>query len=106
MKSVLLTTLLLAASFQAHADHFNCSQNEAQFIGTVKDVIHDYMAGDGIVRCSFEIEFLDFKSSGICPLSELDATQTRYNAPSCDGLVEGSEISGYLIQKNGDVYIE
>jgi hypothetical protein len=105
MKSVLLTTLLLAASFQAHADLFNCSQNEAQFIGQMTDIQRDVL-DQNIVICSYRVQFSDYRASGICPLSESLAAEARFEAASCSSVAEGKEVSGYLVQKDGAIYIE
>lgn len=96
-----LTSLCLSSAYA-----FNCSQNEAQFIGKVKD-LRIVKIDQGIRDCYFKIEFTRFDQSMICPLDEGKASTTELLDSDCNrGLENGQEISGYLVEKNGYIYID
>lgn len=103
MKAMLIT---LTSLFLSSAYAFNCTQNEAQFIGTVKD-LRVVKIDQGIRDCYFRIEFIRFDQSMVCPLDEGQAANTEILDSDCRmGLENSQEISGYLVEKNGYIYID
>lgn len=103
MKTILVA---LSALVMANAHAFDCSQNEAQFIGKVT-ALREVKIDQGIRDCYFRIQFSRFDQSMVCPLDEGQATNTELLDSDCKmNLQNGQEISGYLIEKNGFIYIE
>lgn len=96
--SSLIATSLFALSFSALA----CSQFEAQFAGQVTDLKID---NAGI--CHFKIDFSSFKEHTFCPLSYGAATANEFQVKcSTDSVKNGDSISGYIIEKQGQIFIE
>lgn len=103
MKTIVLalTTLAFSSAFA-----FDCQQNEAQFIGKVTDLRVERI-DQGIRDCYFKIQFTRFDQSMVCPLDEGKAASTELLDSDCRmGLENGQEISGYLVEKNGFIYID
>ena len=101
MKSLIaLIALLSVTSLQA----FECKQNEAQFMGKVKDYWISY-DDHGVKDCSVEIEYTDYKVSQVCPLDESEA-KIVLDLDCKLNLKSGQEVSGYLIGNNGVVVID
>ena len=102
MKSSLVI-LAFAAMSSAHA--FVCNQNEAQFIGKVKDLrtISDIGGRD----CFFTIDFSYFQQNTLCPIDYTMATSNEVIDYDCSRNLENAqEISGVLIEKSSTLYIE
>lgn len=98
---IALSSLVLSS---VHA--FDCTQNEAQFIGKVTD-LRVVRIDQGIRDCYFKIQFTRFDSSMVCPLDEGTVASTELLDADCRmNLENGQEISGYLIEKNGYLSIE
>ncbi len=103
MKTILFA---LSALVMANAHAFDCKQNEAQFIGKVSD-LRVVKIDQGIRDCYFKIQFTRFDSSMVCPMDESAAANTELLDSDCRmGLENGHEISGYLVEKNGSIYLE
>lgn len=103
MKTIVLalTTLAFSSAFA-----FDCKQNEAQFIGKVTDLRVERI-DQGIRDCYFKIQFTRFDQSMVCPLDEGKASSVELLDYDCRmGLENGQEISGYLVEKDGYIYIE
>lgn len=103
MKTILLalSTLVMSSTFA-----FDCAQNEAQFMGKVKD-LRIVKIDQGIRDCYFKIEFSRFDQSMVCPLDEGKAASAELLDTDCRmGLENGQDISGYLVEKNGFIYID
>lgn len=100
MKNIVFAFAFLMGAHNALA----CSNPEAQFIGKVVNVkkigIDQYN-----YDCTYNIEFTNYTASGVCPLDEVEASQTVFTDESCN-LKNGDEISGYLIVKNDQVVID
>ncbi len=104
MKAFISTLVLLAFSSSVFA--YSCPQNEAQFIGTVKD-LRIVKIDQGLRDCYYQINFSDYRTHGLCPLDESLAASTELLDSDCSmGLENGKEISGYLIEKNGEVFLD
>ncbi len=103
-KTILILTSLVSLSSMASL--YNCTQNEAQFIGTVKD-LRVHKIDQGIRDCYYKIEFSSYQAHGMCPLDEVKATATELLDYDCMmGLQNGDQISGYLVEKNGTISLE
>lgn len=97
---------MLALAFIGSVGAFECKQNEAQFIGKVKDLRVERI-DQGIRDCFYKIEFSRYDISQICPLDEAKASSVEYVDYDCKlGLENGQEISGYLVEKDGYVIVE
>jgi hypothetical protein len=87
----------------AHA--FVCNQNEAQFIGVVKELrtISDIGGRD----CFFKIDFSYFHQNILCPIDDSIINSNEVIDFDCSRNFEnGQEISGVLIEKSSTLYIE
>ena len=85
---------------------FECKQNEAQFIGSVKD-LRVVKIDQGIRDCYYKIDFQDYRVHGLCPLYESTASVSELLDSDCSmGLENGQAISGYLVEKNGEVFLD
>ncbi len=85
---------------------YNCTQNEAQFIGTVKE-LRVHRIDQGIRDCYFKVEFSSYQAHGLCPLDEGKASSVELLDYDCQmSLTNGDDISGYLVEKNGSVYLD
>jgi len=103
MKSMMA---LLALGLAVSANAFECKQNEAQFIGKVKELRVERI-DQGIRDCFYKIDFLDYKLHALCPLHESKAANTELVDYDCSmGLENGSDISGYLVEKDGEVFLD
>ncbi len=104
MKS--LIALMALVSLSSSVSAFECKQNEAQFIGTVKD-LRVVKIDQGIRNCHYKIAFSDFKPHGFCPLDEGLASSSELIDTDCSmSLKNGDGISGYLVEKNGEIYLD
>lgn len=103
MKS-LIALIAFGALFSVNA--FECKQNEAQFIGTVKD-LRVVRIDQGIRDCFYKIEFSSYQVHGLCPLDEGKAASAELADYDCSmSLKNGQDISGYLVEKDGNVYLD
>lgn len=102
MKS-LLALMALAIAFTSQAE-FNCTQQEAQFIGTVRDTRVEWI-DQGVFDCYFKIEFSRYNISMVCPLDISEAEGFELLDASC-ALKDGDEVSGILVKKDGVLFIE
>ena len=85
---------------------FNCTQNEAQFIGNVTE-LKIAKIGQNDWDCSYKISFTRFNPSMVCPLDYNLATTEEFQDYNCSKkFTNGDEISGVLIEKNGNLSIE
>lgn len=85
---------------------YECSKNEAQFIGTVKDYWVSY-DDHGIQDCSVTVEFSDYRDSFLCPIGYEVAAQSEILVENCSQkFVKGQPISGYLVEKNGVIVLD
>lgn len=107
MKTVLISLLLLSASF-AHAE---CTQLEAQVIAHVKDVINSD-SGYCTVSLDFSAPNSMLNSSYTCPL-DVDDISIGVTLPKVNGVCpaeSGSFLSGVLYKSTTDsdrrVYLE
>lgn len=100
----LIFSLFSFISLSAFA--FECTQNEAQFIGKVVEYQKDRV-DQNIFDCSYKIEFSQLNVSLVCPLSEAEAFEARFEDTNCE-LKNGDFISGYLVQdlKTSKITIE
>lgn len=103
MKSLsFLVSLVFLTSVQA----FECSQNEAQFIGNVTE-LKVTRIDQGIWDCTYKISFTRFNPSIVCPLDMELAAQEEFQDYNCSRqFTNGDEISGILVEKNGSIFIE
>lgn len=99
---VALIALVTITSIQA----FECSKNEAQFIGSVKESWISY-DDHGVKECAVKIQFSDYKDSVICPIGYDVAAEAEILDLNCSlNLQVGSPVSGYLVEKNGVIVID
>lgn len=104
MKAMISAMVLLVSSSSVYA--YSCTQNEAQFMGTVKE-LRVVKIDQGIRDCYYKINFLDYRLHGLCPLHESVAANTELLDSDCSmGLENGQDISGYLVEKNGEVFLD
>lgn len=104
MKAIISAMVLLGSFSSVSA--YTCSQNEAQFIGTVKE-LRIVKIDQGIRDCYYKIDFSDYRVHGLCPLDESKASTTELLDLDCSmGLENGQHISGYLVEKNGEVFLD
>jgi hypothetical protein len=101
---IILASLAFLLFSSAYA--FDCAQNEAQFIGKVSDV-RVVKIDQGIRDCYFKIQFTRFDSSALCPMDNAQASNTEFLDSDCQqNLENGKEISGYLIQRDGSIFLD
>ncbi len=106
----LMMAAVLAFIPNAFAFDYNCTQQEAQFIGTAKGLTsyEDQYAQTGF--CSFQIEYTYFNSSRVCPLDEMETRNKVLSFDlrneTCPVSYEGQQVSGILILKDGNLTIE
>lgn len=99
-----MKNLVLAIGFLFSAGAALACNPEAQFIGKVteyKKVRFDQNMFD----CSFKINYTDYRTSMVCPLSESEASTTEFVDASCS-LKDGDAVSGYLVVQDGQIVIE
>lgn len=89
--------LVAAVLFASVGSAMACDQQEAQFIGLVKN----YSAAN----CSFEIEYSMFNPSYVCPLVPGEVSSLKFTDAAC-GLKNGDQVSGVLVKKDDSVVIE
>lgn len=103
MKSLIAMIALVSLT---SVSAYECKQNEAQFIGTVKNLRVERI-DQGIRDCFYKIEFSSYQVHGLCPLDEAKASSVELVDYDCSmSLKNGDAISGYLVEKNGNVYID
>ena len=102
----LASALVLALSIST-ASAFECTQNEAQFIGEVKEV-RVIQIDQGIRDCAYTLKFKLFNPSIICPIDSVTAEQTEIIDFDCRlNAQAGDVLSGILLQgMNGNLVIE
>ena len=96
------TIIVLASLFVAQMS-LACLQQEAQFIGHVKNFQKE--KDEHLVSCSYEIEYTMFNSSIVCPLFIGDVSELRFADESCQKQ-NGEQVSGVLVKKDDVVVIE
>ena len=103
MRSLFIIFILCLSST---AYSFSCEQNEAQFIGKVTQLREEII--DQAVRdCYVKIDFRYFNENILCPLDRMTAEFSEIKDYDCQRHLEaGQEVSGILIEKNGDLFIE
>ena len=94
MKSIVLIASILSAQIS-----FACVQQEAQFIGNVKNF---QSVGS---NCSYGIDFTMFNSSFVCPLDIDEVSTLRFADKSCQ-LKDGDQVSGVMVKQDDSVVIE
>ena len=94
--------VVLASVFVAQMS-LACLQQEAQFIGSVKNFQNQ--RGEHINSCSYEIEFSMYNPSYVCPLDIDEVSSLRFADDSCQQQ-DGNQVSGVLVKKNDVTYIE
>jgi hypothetical protein len=88
---------LLLALFVLPLGAGACDWPQAQFIGRVKK--HSItQRSESIVECGYQIEFLRFDSSEVCPLVIGEVTGYEFTDPSCT-MTNGQPISGMLTRR-------
>jgi hypothetical protein len=97
------STLVLATIFCGQVG-FACVQQEAQFIGNVKN-FQKVAVDQYIYDCSYQIDFTMFNPSYVCPLVVGEVSMTRFEDLNCS-LKNGDQVSGVLIKKDDLVTIE
>lgn len=108
----LVFTLILGSSFGFLPNTFasECTQQEAQYIGKVKNLYayEDLYAQTGF--CSFSIDFSYFNSSKLCMLDENEVVNQSITFDlrneTCPAYYEGQEISGIIFKRNNEISIE
>lgn len=101
----LLTVFVLASS--ASANIFECKQNEAQFIGQVREATI-IRIDQGVRDCAYTMRFQVFNPSRICPIDWTSAEEREIIDYNCRlDARDGDVISGVLIEgKDGTLVIE
>lgn len=101
----LITTLVFSSAVSANI--FDCKQNEAQFIGQIREATI-IRIDQGIRDCSYTMRFQVFNPSQICPIDWTLAEESEIIDYNCrfEGKA-GDVISGILIEgKDGTFVIE
>jgi hypothetical protein len=96
------TIIVLASLFVAQMS-LACLQQEAQFIGHVKNFQSEKVGQK--VTCSYEIEYKMFNSSYVCPLWIGEVSDLRFADETCQKQ-NGEQVSGVLVKKDDVVVIE
>lgn len=104
MSEVSVMKLLLALITAVSASNAFACQEEAQFIGKVKN---QHLIGftEGQHVCAYQIEFSRFNPNMTCELSDSDASTTKFIDIGCKKR-NGSDASGYLVRKDGVIVWE
>lgn len=102
----LVSALVLALSISS-ASAFECTQNEAQFIGQVKEV-KIIQIDQGIRDCAYTLKFNLFNPSMLCPIDSVTAEQTEIIDFDCRlNANVGDVLSGILLESmDGKLVIE
>ncbi len=101
MKNLFLASILLGS---LNVSAFDCTQSEAQFIGKIKSTRVERI-DQGVRDCFHKLDFSLFNSSMVCPLDIDEALNLEVFDYNCQ-LSEGSEVSGVLVLKDGQLVIE
>lgn len=101
MKKLIFIALSLSA---INAFSFECSQKEAQIIGKITSTRVERI-DQGIRDCFHKLEFRYFNPSMLCPLDTVDALNLELVDFDCQ-LDSSSEISGVLIEKDGQLFLD
>ncbi len=104
-KTIVALALLLLQSSAAFA-WADCTQMEAQFIGTVKSIRVEQI--DKNVRdCFLQFEFQFFSSSMTCPLDIDSAMVHELPLKNCAAWIDvGSQLSGILVLKDNKLSLD
>lgn len=97
---------ILAILVSASAQSFECSQNEAQFIGKIREA-RIMRIDQGVRDCFYKIDFSYFQQHALCPLDfSLANTNEIIDFDCSKNLDVGQEVSGILVEKNDVLFIE
>ena len=96
------TIIVLASLFVAQMS-LACLQQEAQFIGHVKNFQSEKNGQQ--VSCSYQIDYTMFNSSYVCPLYIGEVSYLRFVDETCQKQ-NGEQVSGILVKKDDVVFIE
>jgi hypothetical protein len=104
MKKIILALALIQSS--AAFAWSDCTQMEAQFIGTVKSIRVEKI--DKNVRdCFLQFEFQFFSSSMTCPLDIDSALVRELPLKNCASWIDvGSQLSGILVLKGDKLSLD
>jgi hypothetical protein len=83
-----------------------CEQQELQFFGTIRNV--QLITGPYATLCSYQIEIAAYpeaRPSEVCPLSEEKSSGLTLFDLNCR-IKEGTAVSGVLVHKLGQTWIE
>lgn len=105
MKHVISMIALAVMTTSAFA--FECSNNEAQFMGKVTSRRVNRI-DQGVRDCYYKVEYSLFNSSMVCPLDQVSAETNEIFDYDCNlNLEVGQEVSGILLEsKDGQLTIE
>ena len=98
-----MKTLILASALVISSAVFACDQQEAQFIGKVRN--YSVVQNGNSRICTFEIDYSMFNYSQVCPLDEGEVAGIRFSDSSCS-MKDGDQVSGIMVKKGDSVYIE
>jgi hypothetical protein len=86
--------MLVAVSFLSLSTFADCTQLDAQYIGTV--VEHSKVRVDqNVFECQYKISYSQFNSSYICPLDIDEVSSFKFEDKNC-ALKNGDFVSGYM----------
>ena len=101
-----MSLFIVALVSMASAQAFVCTQNEAQFIGKVKE-LRVVRIDQGVRDCFFKIDFTYFQQNTLCPIDYSIANTNEVIDFDCSRSLENNQdISGVLIEKNNTLFIE
>lgn len=103
MKSLFFTLGLMIAT-SSYGMSFDCNQQEAQFIGTVREVQMRSL-DQKTTQCFYKIQYSQYNPSMLCPLDIDEAYNAEFQDTSCQ-LRMNDEVSGYMVKKGDSLYIE
>ena len=95
----LFTGFMLWLFALGSAEVWACDQQELQFIGNV--INHNRSA----ISCTFEIRFSMANPSFVCPLTPGELSGVAFVDEPC-ALAEGDQISGVIVRRGDDIWIE
>jgi uncharacterized protein YdbL (DUF1318 family) len=100
MKNLFFFLAISLSSLSAMA----CMNPEAQFTGVISEV-QKYEYNHFLDRCFYKIKFIDYKASDVCGLDEAVSAEAEFYDQTC-ALTVGTQVSGYLVIKDGVVVID
>jgi hypothetical protein len=103
MKNLMLTLALASAAFLSTTVQA-CEQQEAQFIGNVKNH-SEIQRSETTSECFYEIEYSMFNSSFICPLDIDEVLTEHFQDYECK-LKNGDQVSGVIVKLNDKIILE